>query len=125
MRVHPRESVAMKCASYAQTPVAMDRRESMSNPVLNLAPRHHFCRRPTIHVGLIEYDVGSHVCWPRGQHLLLAHDKIGSVKGRQLKAVPVRNRIRGTRLDTISTENAAVVVDIVNLGVTLGATDPI
>ena len=57
--------------------------------------------------------------------MLLAHDKIGSVTGRQLKAVPVRNRIRGTRLDTISTENAAVVVDIVNLGVTLGATDPI
>jgi hypothetical protein len=97
----------------------------MQNRSGSLAPRHHFCRRPTIHVGLIEYDVRSHVCWPRGQHLLLAHDQIGRVKGRQFKAVTVRDGISRTGLHTVSAENTAVVVDVVDLGVALSAADAI
>jgi hypothetical protein len=90
-----------------------------------LAPRHHFCRRPTIHVGLIEYDVGSHMCWPGRQHLLLAHNQVRRAKCRQFKAVAVRNRVCGTRFHAVSAENAAVVVDVVNLGVALGAADAV
>ena len=91
----------------------------------SLAPRHHLCRRPTIHVGLIEHDVRSHVCWLGGQHLLLAHHEIGRVKGRQFKPVTVRDGIRRTRLHTVSAENAAVVVDVVDLGIALGAANAI
>ena len=97
----------------------------MKTDLERLAPRHHFCRRPTIHVGLIEYDVGSHVCWPGGQHLLFAHHHIGGIEARQFESMAVRDRIRGTRLHAISAKNAAVVVDVIDLGVALRAADPI
>ncbi len=61
------------------------------------------------------------MCWPGGQHLLLAVDQVAGVKRGQLKAVTVRNRVGGASLDAITTENASVVVDVVNLGVALGA----
>src|SRR5579864_540052 len=93
--------------------------------VWKLASGHHFCRRPTIHVGLIEYDVGSHVCWPGGQHLLLAHHKIGSIEACQFETVAVRDGVGRTGLDTVSAKNAAVVVDVINLGVTLCAADAV
>ena len=96
-----------------------------SKIALNLAAGHHFCRRPTIHVGLIEYDVRSHVCWPGGQHHLLAVHQIGGVEGCELKSVAVRDRVSRTRLDTVSAENAAVVVDVVDLGIALGAADAV
>jgi len=92
---------------------------------MNLASRHHFCRRPTIHVGLIENDVCPHVCWPGGQHHLLAVDQIGSVESCQLKSVAMGDRVGRAGLDTISAENTAVIVDVIDLGVTLGATDAI
>ena len=57
--------------------------------------------------------------------MLLAVDQIGSVKRRQFESVTVRDRVRGTRLHAISAENAAVVVDVVNLGIALGAADTI
>jgi len=37
----------------------------------------------------------------------------------------VRDCIRGTRLDTISAKNAAVIVNVVNLGVALSAAHPV
>src|SRR4051794_26356722 len=89
------------------------------------APRHHFCRRPTIHVGSIEYDVGSHVSWLASQHHLLGVNEIGSVEGGQFESVAMRDRVRGTRLHAVSAENTAVVIDVVNLGVTLGAADAV
>src|SRR5215470_10789404 len=96
-----------------------------SKIALNLAPGHHFRRCPTVHVGLIEYDVRSHVCWPGGQHHLLAVDQVGRVEGRQFESVAVRDRIGRTGLDTVSAEDAAVVVDVIDLGVAFGAADTV
>ena len=90
-----------------------------------LTPRHHLRRSPAIHVGLIEHDVRSHVCWPGGQHLLLAVNQIAGVERRQLKSMPVRNRVGRASLHAISAKNAAVVIDVVNLGVALGAADAV
>src|SRR6476646_10466018 len=103
----------------------MDRRDRTRKSCLSLAAGHHFCRRPTVHVGLIKYDVGSHVCWPGGQHHLLAVHQIGGVEGRQLETVAVSDGVGRTGLDTISAENAAVVVDVVDLGIALSATDAV
>ena len=89
------------------------------------APRHHLRRRATIHVGLVEDDVGAHVCWPGGQHLLLAINQIAGIEGRQLKSVSVGDRIRRTRFHAVAAENAAVVIDVVDLGIALGATDAV
>src|SRR5579872_1357134 len=52
-----------------------------------LAPRHHFCWRSAIHVGLIEYDVRSHMCWLGSQHHLLAVNQVGRVETRQFEPV--------------------------------------
>src|SRR5579863_1739923 len=54
---------------------------SSRNLSRRLAPRHHLYRRPTVHVGLVEYDVGTHMCWPGGQHLLLAVDQVAGIEG--------------------------------------------
>ena len=111
--------------AHAQTPVAMDRRDRVRKLISKSAPRHHFCRRPTIHVGPIEYDVGSHVRWLGSQHHLLGVNEIGSVKGGKFESVAMRDGVRGARLYAVSAKNTAVVVDVVNLGVALGATDTI
>src|SRR4051812_47860666 len=104
----------------------MDRREIESKTYLEgLASRHHFCRRSTIDVGLIENDVGSHMCWPGGQHLLLAIDKIGSVERCQFEPVAVRDGVRGAGLDAVSAKYAAVVIDVVDLSVAFGAADSV
>ena len=57
--------------------------------------------------------------WPGGQHLFLAVDQVAGVKARDLEAVPVGDRIRGTSLDAVSAEDASIVVDVINLGVSL------
>jgi len=59
------------------------------------------------------------VRWPRGQHLFFAVDQVAGVKARNFEAVPVGDRIRGTSLDTVSAEDASIVVDVINLGVAL------
>src|SRR6202040_1588807 len=91
--------------------------------VAKSAPVYHLCGSAAVHVGLIEYDVGSHVCWPGGQHLLLAVNQVAGVKGRQLESVPVSDRVCRARFHAIAAENAAVVIDVVDLGVALGAAD--
>lgn len=62
---------------------------------------------------------------PRGQQLLLAINQIRRVERGQLKSMPMRDRIRGARLYAVSAENAAVVVNVVNLSVPLGAADAV
>src|SRR6202043_1013309 len=101
----------------------MDRRGLKSKGVSKLAPVYHFCGSAAVHVGLIEYDVGPHVCWPGGQHLLLAVNQIAGVESRQLESMSMGNRIGRASLHAIAAENAAVVIDVVDLGVALGATD--
>src|ERR1700752_1005389 len=86
-------------------------------------PRNNLRRRPAIYVGLIEYHVGSHVCWPGGQHLLLAVNEIAGVEGRQFESVTMCDGIGWTRFDAVSAENRAVVIDVVNFGVALSSPD--
>src|SRR5579859_4145242 len=102
----------------------MDRREVVPE-ILSSASRHHFRWCSPVHVGLIENDVGAHVCWPGGQHLLLTVHEIGRIEGRQFKSVAVRDRVRRTRLYAVTAKNASVVVNVINLGVALGATDAV
>jgi len=96
----------------------------LSDGERNLAPRYRHCGRAICHLGLIEYRIRSHVCRPGGEHLLLAVDQVAGVKAREFEAVSVGDGIRGTGLDAVSAENASVVVDVVNLGVALGAAHP-
>src|SRR4051812_6392246 len=89
------------------------------------ASRYHFGWRSADHVGLIEYNVGSHVCWPGGQHLLLAINEIGSIERSQFESVAMRDRVRRACLDAVSAENTAVVIDVVDSGVAFRAADPV
>src|SRR5437879_4400387 len=57
------------------------------------------------------------------QHVLLTHDQRGGVIARQLETMAMSDGIGGTSLDAIPTENAAVVVDVVNRGVAFAARD--
>ena len=61
------------------------------------------------------------MCRGRGQHLLFAINKVAGVEGRDFKSVPVRNGICRAGFDTVSTEDTAVVVDVVDLGIAFGA----
>src|SRR3981081_1767346 len=89
------------------------------------APRHHLRRRPAIYVGLVEYHVRPHMCWPGGQHLLLAVNQIADIERRQLKPMPVCDRISRTSFHAIPAEDTSIVIYVVDLGVPLGAADPV
>ena len=86
-----------------------------------LTPRNHLRRSPAIHVGLIEHNVGPHVRWPCGQHLLLAINQIAGAKRRQLKPMPMRNRVRRTSLHAVPTKDTSIVINVVDFGVAFGA----
>src|SRR5579871_4087272 len=55
------------------------------------------------------------------QHLLLAIDERGCVVAGNLKAMAVSNLVRGAGLDAETTKDAAVIVDVINLGVALAS----
>jgi len=59
----------------------------------------------------------------RNQHLLLAVDQRGRVVAGDLEIVAVSNSVGGAGLDAEPTEDAAVVVDVIDLGITFAATD--
>ena len=59
----------------------------------------------------------------RHQHIFLAHDQVGGVQGGQLEAMAVCDGVGGAGLDTVAAEYAAVVVNVVDLGVALGGGD--
>src|SRR4029077_10436579 len=98
---------------------------SLSNSSRSLTPRHHLRRRSTIHVGLIEYDVRAHVCWPGGQHLLLPVNQIGSVERSQLKSMPVRNRVSRASLHAVPAKDTSIVIDVVDASIALSAADAV
>ena len=109
-----------------------ERRSSVGGPAYlafapklkTLNPWNRHCRRATRHLSLIEYRVCSHVRWPGSQHLLFAVNQVAGVIAGDFETVSVRDRVRGTGLDAISAEDASVVVDVIDLGVTLGAAHP-
>src|SRR5215510_6319378 len=68
--------------------------------------------------------LGSH-WWHGRQQLLLAVDQIAGIVGGQLKAVSMSNGVSGTRLNEVTAEDEAVVIDVVDLLVALGASDAV
>lgn len=59
----------------------------------------------------------------RREQLLLAIDQIRGIEGRELESVAMRNGIGRAGLNAVSAKNAAVVIDVVYLGVALGTAD--
>src|SRR5947208_2770274 len=100
------------------------RRQFVKSIELLLSWRNHGWRTGRNFI-LIEHRVCSYMCWHGRQHLLLAIDQIAGIKRGNLEAMSERDCIRGTRLDTISAKNAAVIVNVVNLGVALCAAHPV
>jgi hypothetical protein len=62
------------------------------------------------------------VCWRGGQHLLFSINQSTGIEGRNLESVPMRDGVGRTGLDAVSAKNAAVVIDVVNLGIAFRAT---
>ena len=57
------------------------------------------------------------------EHVFFAHDEVCGVEGGELEAVAVGDGVGGAGLDTVATEDAAVVIDVVDLGVALRGGD--
>ena len=74
---------------------------------------------------MIEYRIGSHVGRHGRQHLLFPVNQVGGIKRGDFKTVTMRDRVRGASFHAVSTKNAAVVIDVINLGVSLRAAYPI
>src|SRR5579864_5010330 len=55
------------------------------------------------------------------QQSFFAIDQVAGIEGGQLKAVPVRDGVRWAGLNAIAAEDAAVIVDVIDLGVALCA----
>src|SRR6516165_230642 len=75
------------------------------------------------HLLLIENGIGAQVTGPSSEQLLLAIHQIRGIEPREFKSVPMGNRIRRARLDTIPAEDTAVVVDVVHACIALGPAD--
>src|SRR5262249_32997876 len=71
------------------------------------------------------FQFAGHAGSERSQQLLFAIDKIRRVEGGEFEAVSVSDCVGRTGFNTVSAEDAAVVVDVVNRGVALGAADAI
>jgi hypothetical protein len=82
-------------------------------------PRNHLFGSSAVYVGLIEYYVRTHMRRPGSEHLLFSVNQVARAESRQLKAVPMRDRIGGASLYAVSAKNASVVIDVVNLRVAL------
>src|SRR5260370_20561546 len=65
------------------------------------------------------------MCWHGGQHLLFAIDQVGGIEGRNFEAVPVGDGIGRAGLYAVSAKDAAVVINVIDLGVTLGPADAV
>src|SRR5579859_2068309 len=76
-------------------------------------------------LGYVEDCVVTLMCWLGGQHLFFAIDQTGGVEGGNLEAVAVSNGVGGAGLDAVAAEDAAVVVNVIDLGIALGAADAV
>src|ERR1035437_8319678 len=62
-------------------------------------------------------------CLDRHQHVFLAHDQVSGVQRGQLEAVAVGDSVGGAGFNAVAAKDAAVVVDVENLGVALRGGD--
>ena len=60
----------------------------------------------------------------RRQHLFFTINEIARIETRQLKSMPMRNRIGRTSLHTIAAKYTSIIVDVVDLSVAFGARNP-
>ena len=70
------------------------------------------------------------ICHGRGarhrrQHIFFAHHHGGGVQRGKFKSMPMRNGVRRARFNAIAAEDAAVVIDVVDLGVAFCAGNPL
>ena len=100
-------------------PRAADSRAQEKNV---LAWDYLFGGQPVV-VALVEHGVGADVRGGAGEQLLLAINQVAGVVGGQLEAVAVGDGVCRAGLDAIAAEDAAVVIDVVDLGVALGPAD--
>jgi len=73
----------------------------------------------------VENGIGPDVRRSPSQELFFAVDQVTRVKARQLETMAVRDRVGRASLDTVAAEDTAVVIDVVDLGVALGAADAV
>ena len=57
------------------------------------------------------------------QQVFLAHDETRCIQAREFETVTVSDGVGRAGFDTVAAEDAAVVIDVVDLGVTLGRGD--
>src|ERR1035437_8369162 len=70
---------------------------------------------------LAKDGVGAFVRGRPGQQLLFAVNQAAGILSRQFEAVTMGDCVRGTGFHAVAAKDTAVVIDVVNLGVALGA----
>ena len=73
--------------------------------------------------GFVEDSIRSQVSWQRRKQLLFSIDQTAGVERCQLEFMTVRNGVGGAGLHAVAAEDTAVVVDVIDLGVSLAAAD--
>jgi len=73
--------------------------------------------KPTLE--MIILSLGGRERRERDQHVFFAHDEIGGVQSGQLEAVAMGDGVGGAGFNAVAAEDAAVVVDVIDLGVAL------
>src|SRR3954469_10739722 len=76
-----------------------------------------------LHVRSAECGVVTLVGPHRRQHLLFAIHQVRGIQRGNLESVTVGDGVRWASLNAVSAEDAAVVIDVIDLGVALGARD--
>src|SRR5256885_4899812 len=76
-------------------------------------------------LGDVENCVVTLMRWRGRQHLLFAIDQVGGIEGRNLETVAMGDGIGRAGFYAISAKDAAVVVNVIDLGIALGAGDAV
>ena len=63
--------------------------------------------------------------WNRRKKLFFAINQVGCVESSQFETVAVSNGVRGAGFHAISAKNTAVVINVIDRGISLGSADAI
>ena len=102
-----------------------DARTKSAQKLKCLLPWSDFGRGSAEHFSGVEDGVCSQVggCW--SEQLLFSVDQIRGIECGQLKSVTVSNGVCRACFDAVSAKNAAVVIDVVDLCISLGAANAV